>query len=343
MRLIFAGTPEFAARSLAALARAGHEVVLALTRPDRPAGRGLRPQPSAVKRLALELGIPVETPATLKPPGVREGLARFSPDALVVAAYGLIIPAEVLAVPRLGGLNVHASLLPRWRGAAPIQRAILAGDAETGITIMQMDAGLDTGDVLLQAPTLILDADTAGSLHDRLADLGAGLLVTALERAGAGGLARHPQDSATATYAAKIAKTEARLDWREPAAAVWRRVRAFNPAPGATTQWRGEAVKIWGARPAAPAIPRAGGTAADDHIVDQTQRHQTRPDPTLSGRTPFASIPPGRILSAGRPGLTVACGDAALELLELQRPGGKRLPAAAFVASTGLAAGESFA
>ena len=338
MRLIFAGTPEFAARSLAALARAGHKVVLALTQPDRPAGRGLRPQPSAVKRLALELGIPVETPATLKSPGVCEGLARFSPDALVVAAYGLIIPAEVLAIPRLGGLNVHASLLPRWRGAAPIHRAILAGDAETGISIMQMDAGLDTGDVLLQAPTPVLDTDTAGSLHDRLADLGAGLLVTALERATTGGLARHPQDSATATYAAKIVKTEACLDWWEPAAAVWRRVRAFNPAPGATTQWRGEAVKIWAARPVAPAIPRADGTAADDRSTDQIP-----PSHIQSGQIQSEPIPPGRILSASRRGLTVACGDAALELLELQRPGGKRLPAAAFVASTGLAAGESFA
>ncbi|MGH8621510.1 MAG: methionyl-tRNA formyltransferase, partial [Burkholderiales bacterium] len=224
MKLVFAGTPEFAAVALEALLRAHHEVALVLTRPDRPAGRGLKPQRSAVKQLALERGLTLLQPSALDDPATLAALAAVRPVALVVAAYGLILPPPLLALPPRGGLNVHASLLPRGRGAAPIQRALLAGDTSTGITIMQMDEGLDTGPILLQEAIAIAPDDTAGSLHDKLAALGARLLVRTLEA----WPAPVAQDGNAATYAARIGRGEAEIDWREPAVAIERRIRAFD-------------------------------------------------------------------------------------------------------------------
>jgi methionyl-tRNA formyltransferase len=302
MRLVFAGTPEFAAASLSALHDAGHEIALVLTQPDRPAGRGLKPLPSPVKRLAETLKLPVRQPHTLKDEDIRRALLELVPEVMIVAAYGLILPISILEIPAGGGVNIHASLLPRWRGAAPIQRALLAGDAETGISIMQMDAGLDTGPVLLQEAFPIRSDDTAQTLHDRLAALGARLIVEALASA-------HPavpQDDGRATYAAKIDKSEARLDWTQTAARIDRKVRAFNPVPGAWTTYRGSPLKVWRVLP--------GGSA---------------------------SAVPGTVCSIDADGVTVAAGEGtALKLLELQRAGGKRLPAAAFLAGSSLAAGE---
>jgi methionyl-tRNA formyltransferase len=304
MRLVFAGTPEFAAKPLAALHQAGHDIALVLTQPDRPAGRGLRPVPSAVKRLALDLGLSIELPPTLKDEACTARLSSLGADAMIVAAYGLILPAAVLAIPRLGCINIHASLLPRWRGAAPIQRAILAGDDRTGISIMQMDAGLDTGPVRLQEMTAILPDDTAGSLHDRLAEMGSRLIVKTLESP----TVPVAQDDSLATYAAKIDKAEARLNFSETADLSDKRIRAFNPVPGATTTWRGGAMKVWRSR-----------------IAGAQSGH------------------PGVILRADRDGITVACGDGqALSLLELQRAGGRRLDAAAFLAGVSLKPGDRF-
>jgi methionyl-tRNA formyltransferase len=293
MKLVFAGTPEFAAVSLAALLAARHEVTLVLTQPDRPAGRGLRPQPSAVKRLALEHGLTVAQPATLKDPAVAQPLAAAGPQVMVVAAYGLILPPALLAIPARGCVNVHASLLPRWRGAAPIHRALLAGDSETGVTIMQMDAGLDTGAMLLQRAIPIRAADTTGTLHDKLAALGAELLIEAL----AANPAPRAQDAATATYAPRIDKREAEIDWTRPAAEIGRQVRAFDPAPGAQTRLDGTTLKIW--------------------------RAQVEP---------VGAGVPGTVSATGSDGIVIACGAQALRITELQRAGGKRLPAQAFLA-----------
>lgn len=304
VRILFAGTPEFAATALRALAEAGHDIALTLTQPDRPAGRGLQPKPSAVKTLALELGLPVYQPAELKSEVARRPLAEAQAEVMVVAAYGLILPPAVLQLPRLGCVNIHASLLPRWRGAAPIQRAILAGDAETGITLMQMDAGLDTGPILSMARLPIAADETAGSLHDKLAVLGAREIVRLLPRLAAGEVKAQAQDEAHALYAPKIGKAEARIDWRQPASVIDRVVRAFNPVPGAWTEWRGQVLKIWRACPAA-----GSGT-------------------------------PGTVLSATAEGLRVACGEGALTVLELQKAGGRRLSAAAFLAGQPLAPGE---
>lgn len=232
MNIIFAGTPAFAAAALDALLQAGHQVPLVLTQPDRPAGRGLKPQASAVKQLALSKHLAVAQPVSLKDEAVIAQLAAVGADAMVVAAYGLILPESVLRLPRLGCLNIHASLLPRWRGAAPIQRAILAGDRETGITIMQMDAGLDTGAMLLEQAIPIADDDNAQTLHDKLAALGARLIVRALLLEQPAAVA---QDHARASYAAKITKAEARIDWNRPAAELARAIRAYNPMPGAYT------------------------------------------------------------------------------------------------------------
>jgi len=303
MNIVFAGTPEFAAVALEALLRAGHAVPLVLTQPDRPAGRGLKSQPSAVKSLAARHGLPVLQPTTLKDRSVIDGIVALKPDALVVAAYGLIVPQALLDALRLGGINIHASLLPRWRGAAPIQRAILAGDAQTGITIMQMDAGLDTGAILLQEAVPIGDDDTAQSLHDRLAVLGGRLIVHALSVP----LAARGQDSTAATYADKIDKREALIDWNEKATIIERKVRAFNPVPGASSVFNGERIKIWRA---------------------QAERG--------------VSAPPGTVCDAGAAGIVVACGGDGLRLLELQRAGGKRLPAAAFIAGFDMARGARF-
>jgi methionyl-tRNA formyltransferase len=316
LRVAFAGTPPFAAASLRALDEAGHVVPLVLTQPDRPGGRGMRLQPSAVKRYALAHDLPLAQPRGLRLDGrwaddagaARDALQRAAPDVLVVAAYGLILPRWVLALPRLGAINVHASLLPRWRGAAPIVRAIEAGDPESGITLMQMDEGLDTGAMLARAVEPIRPDDTAQTLHDRLATLGASMLPALLGDAAAGRLAPVPQPDIGVTYAHKIDKGEAGLDWTRPAVELERQVRAFDPFPGATFSLGDDTTKVWQAR----AVP---GEAA----------------------------PPGTVL-AGPPGTCrVACGEGALELLELQRPGGRRNAAATHFRSWPLAAGTRLA
>jgi len=306
VNLIFAGTPEFAARCLAALIQSNHRVGGVLTQPDRPAGRGLATSPSPVKQGAARHGIPIFQPASLKNTPVQEELSRFRPDAIIVAAYGLILPQSVLEIPRFGALNIHASLLPRWRGATPIQRALLAGDRETGISIMQMDAGLDTGPVLLQEKIPVLEDDTAGTLHDRLAELGGRLIVQALDMLVAGGLRATPQPAEGVTYAAKLDKRESRVDWRESALAANRRVRAFNPSPGAGARLRGVEVKIWRS-----AVVAGQGV-------------------------------PGEVLSANTRGLVVACGQGALLVTELQRSGGKRLAAGEFLRGFPLSGGDRF-
>lgn len=303
MRVVFAGTPEFAALALGAIADAGHDIPLVLTQPDRPAGRGMALRTSPVKRLALQRGIEVCQPVTLRDEAVQAKLREIGAEVMVVAAYGLILPQAVLDLPRHGCINIHASLLPRWRGAAPIQRAILAGDAESGVCIMQMEAGLDTGPVLLSAATPITGEDTAASLHDRLAALGAQLAVACLARLPLPAVA---QPDTGVTYAAKLEKAEARIDWREPAAAIDRRVRAFNPFPGAQAQLGEIGIKIWKASP-------------------------------VAGKG-F----PGEILAAGKDGIVVACGEGALRVGELQKAGGKRLPAGQFLAGTPLAVGQRF-
>ncbi|MEW5769168.1 MAG: methionyl-tRNA formyltransferase [Pseudomonadota bacterium] len=307
MRVIFAGTPEFAAAALRALIAAGHDIPLVLTQPDRPAGRGMKLRMSAVKEVALEHGLAVAQPENLKTEEARRPIAEARADVMVVAAYGLILPQAVLDMPRLGCINIHASLLPRWRGAAPIHRAIEAGDPETGITLMQMDKGLDTGAMLTRATLPILASDTTGSLHDRLAALGAAEIVALLPRLAAGEIATTPQDDSLATYAAKIGKEEAALDWSRPAAELDRRIRAFDPFPGASAHWQGQPLKIWRARPVA-------GEGA-----------------------------PGTVLEVGREHFTVACGEGALEVVEVQKAGGKRQPAAAFLAGNALAAGDTLA
>jgi methionyl-tRNA formyltransferase len=293
LRLAFAGTPPFAARALEALHAAGHDISLVLTQPDRPAGRGLKPRQSAVAELAAELGLPVAKPASLKSPESQALLARAAPEVLVVAAYGLILPESVLAIPRKGCLNIHASLLPRWRGAAPVHRAILAGDAETGVAIMAMEAGLDTGPVLLERRLPILATDTTGSLTERLAGLGARAIVEALT--GLDELVPCPQSAQGVTYATKIEKSEARLDWRRPAADLDRQVRAFDPFPGSETSLGGEPLKVWACEPVE------------------------------------ASGPPGEVVATRQGCPVVACGQGGLALTVLQRPGSRRLPATEFV------------
>jgi methionyl-tRNA formyltransferase len=307
LRVAFAGTPDFAAVALQAILDAGHVVALVLTQPDRPAGRGLKLTPSPVKRLATERGLTVSQPRSLRLDGkypddatdAARAIAAAAVDVMVVAAYGLILPAWVLAAPRLGCLNIHGSLLPRWRGAAPIHRAIEAGDDETGITIMQMDAGLDTGPMLIEAREAIRPDDTTAALHDRLAALGARLVVDALAAAVAGTLSPRAQPAQGVTYAHKIEKAEAVIDWSLPAAVIERRIRAFDPFPGATFEASGETVKAWRA-----AIRPQVSTAA-----------------------------PGTVLSVDDGELVVACGEGVLALQELQRPGGRRGPAWAWLQS----------
>jgi methionyl-tRNA formyltransferase len=307
MKIIFAGTPEFAACALLALNEAGHQIKLVLTQPDRPAGRGMKLVASAVKAQALKLGLPVSQPLTLKTSAAQEEIAAVAADVMVVAAYGLILPPAVLALPRLGCLNIHASLLPRWRGAAPIQRAILAGDRETGITIMQMDAGLDTGAMLHKAIQPIAADDSAQSLHDKLAALGAASIVTALALLEQGGLPPERQDEAQATYAAKLTKEEGRMDWRQDAESLALSVRAYNPFPVAHFGHAGEVWRIWQA----------------------------------SARNECGQ--PGEILRADKQGILVACGKGALLLTEIQKSGGKRLSAAQILAGHPLTAGGRFA
>ncbi|PKO35489.1 MAG: methionyl-tRNA formyltransferase [Betaproteobacteria bacterium HGW-Betaproteobacteria-7] len=303
MKLIFAGTPEFAAQALAAIIAAGHQVALVLTQPDRPAGRGMSLQPSAVKQVALAHGIEVFQPLSLKDVEAQSRIADVGAEVMVVAAYGLILPQAVLDLPRFGCLNIHASLLPRWRGAAPIQRALLAGDAESGVGIMQMEAGLDTGPVLLQEALAIAHDDTAATLHDKLAALGARLVVDALGRLP---LPAAVQPTDGVTYAHKIEKAEAAIDWRRPAAELDRHVRAFNPFPGAQARFAGQVVKVW------QAVPVAG-----------------------SGE-------PGSVLAVDRRQIVVACGEGALALGELQKAGGKRLPVQQFLAGHPLQVGDRF-
>jgi methionyl-tRNA formyltransferase len=291
LRVAFAGTPPFAAHALEALVLAGHRVELVLTQPDRRAGRGLEVTPTAVAKTAAAHGIPTDKPPSLKDAEVQQRLRELDPDVMVVAAYGLLLPRPVLELPRRGCLNIHASLLPRWRGAAPIQRALLAGDTETGISIMQMAEGLDTGPVLLAIPTPIGKRESAGSLLQRLTELGAAAIVAALERLDT--LPPQPQDDAQATYAAKISRDDARIDWTRPAAYIDRQVRAFDPTPGAEGTIEGETIKVW------QAVPVEGKGAPGENISGD--------------------------------GLTIACGEGALRLLELQRPGGRRLPTTEFL------------
>jgi methionyl-tRNA formyltransferase len=306
MRIAFAGTPEFAAVALRALLDAGFDVPLVLSQPDRPAGRGMSLQASSVKQVALAAGLAVDQPEKLRMPEQQQRLRDCAPDVLVVAAYGLILPQAVLDIPRLGCLNIHASLLPRWRGAAPIHRAIEAGDSETGITIMQMDAGLDTGAMLSMRALPILGSDTTASLHDKLAELGGEMIVDALYALQRGELHATPQPEAGVTYASKIAKSESALDFREPAAVLARRLRAFDPFPGGVAVLDGVSVKLW------------AGEALD-----------------LSGK-------PGEVLQADDAGVVVACGEGALRLTELQKPGGKRLPAREFLRGFTIEPGSSF-
>jgi methionyl-tRNA formyltransferase len=315
MKVIFAGTPEFAAVALAALRQADFDLPLVLTQPDRPAGRGMQLQASPVKQLAQQYGIPVAQPLSLKIDGKYPDIAaqahtllRETPhDVMVVAAYGLILPASVLQIPRLGCINIHASLLPRWRGAAPIHRAIEAGDIQTGITLMQMDTGLDTGAMMAVESEAIAPSDTTASLHDRLAALGGRMMVDALTRLAQGAaLSLVPQPSEGVSYAAKISKQEAVLDFCQPAAVLERRIRAFHPFPGAVAEIGDVAIKVSAAR-----LSTACGQA-------------------------------GEVLAADASGVTVACGAGALTFTEMQKPGGKRLSAAAFLQGFPIVAGQRF-
>ena len=301
LKILFAGTPEFAASSLAGLLDSEHEVLAVYTQPDRPAGRGRKLSASPVKALALAHGLPVLQPASLRDEEAQRELAAWNADVLVVVAYGLILPEPVLATPRLGCVNVHASLLPRWRGAAPIQRAILAGDAETGVTIMQMDKGLDTGDMLRVVCCPIEPTDTAGILHDRLAELGAQALLHTLAALARGDVRAEPQDDAQACYAEKLQKAEAQIDWQQSAEQLSRTVRAFNPWPVAFTRFDDKNLRIWFA------------------IVL----------PADSGLDTAAA--PGTVLAESRDGIDVATGDGGLRIQQLQMPGGKVLSAEQFL------------
>ena len=315
MKIIFAGTPEFAAVALNALYDAGHEITLVLTQPDRPAGRGMQLQASAVKQCALAHGTPVAQPQSLRLDGKYPDVAKEAHallqatphDVMIVAAYGLILPRSVLDIPRHGCINIHASLLPRWRGAAPIHRAIEAGDRETGVTIMQMEEGLDTGPMMLMESLPILDSDTTGSLHDKLAALGGRMIVQAVQQLEAGRLQATPQPEAGANYAAKISKEEAALDFTQDAAVLARKIRAFNPFPGATGKFGEVVVKLWQAQ------------ALD---------------------TPTAAAP-GQVLAASaQDGVLIACGQGVLRVTELQKPGGKRLAEAEFLKGFALEGGS---
>lgn len=348
MRLIFAGTPEFARVALAALQRAGHEIALVLTQPDRPAGRGLKLQASPVKQFAMDHGISVAQPRSLRLDGkypeeataAKAQIEAAHADAMIVAAYGLILPQWVLDQPRLGCLNIHGSLLPRWRGAAPIHRAIEAGDAQTGITIMQMDAGLDTGDMLLVESLPIAANETTASLHDKLAAMGARMTVQALQLADAGSLKRTPQPSEGITYASKLEKAESAVDWSLASSSIARRIRAFNPAPGCTAQMRGERIKLWAAVVFEDDLE--GGSYQEDSIMRNLYNGN------------------GTILHINTDGIDVLCGSlsqgeqdeksgqseqeahSVLRITELQRAGGKRLPVSEFLRGFPMQAGERF-
>jgi methionyl-tRNA formyltransferase len=305
MRIGFAGTPAFAAAALEAILDAGLGVTLVLTRPDRPRGRGMKVEPGPVKALAIARGIPLLQPVSLKDQATHERIVAVPIDVLVVAAYGLILPKLLLDWPRHGCINIHASLLPRWRGAAPIERAVLAGDHETGVTIMRMDEGLDTGPMIGRHPVPIAARETAGSLHDKLARVGGVAVVEALQRLQReGNLPTVPQPETGVTYAAKIDRGEALVDWHQDASAIDRRIRAFNPAPGAQATLGDKSVKLW----------------------------QAMPGPGRFGA-------PGTVVHADAKGIAIACGHGTLTVTVLQRPGGRRLPAAAFLAGHPVATG----
>jgi len=314
MRLIFAGTPEFAATVLKALLALPHPVVAVYTQPDRPAGRGRRTRASAVKQLAAYHGIPVEQPRSLRGCGPRQALAAYHADIMIVAAYGLLLPETVLGTPRLGCINVHASLLPRWRGAAPIQHAILAGDRETGVSIMQMDAGLDTGPVLRRVACPIRADDTGGSLHDVLAELGAATMVETLAALADGAAHAEPQDQGLATHAGRIAKTDGWLDWSRPADILERQVRAFDPWPVAYTFL--------------PAAAQPGGDAGERLRIWR------------AGVVEYAGrAPPGTVLASGASGIDVATGRAALRILRLQAAGKRAMSSGDYLNAHALTAG----
>ncbi len=306
MKIIFAGTPDFAATALAALLKV-HQVVAVLTQPDRPAGRGMQLSASPVKKLALQHGLVVLQPDSLKVLSVQQEIRALEADVMVVAAYGLLLPKAVLDIPRFGCLNIHASLLPRWRGAAPIQRAILAGDARTGITIMQMDAGLDTGDMLLRKPCPVISSDNAQTLQDKLAEQGAGNILEVLHLLENAALLPVAQDNREACYAAKVLKSEAVIDWRQDAVQISRAIRAYNPFPVSQSKWQDKVVKIWEAQ-----------VCPDQHGA------------------------PGEVLAVGKSGITVACGSAALSLQVLQRPGGKAQAAVQFLQAVPVQPGDYF-
>lgn len=318
MKLIFAGTPEFARVALAQLHAAGHEIVLVLSQPDRPAGRGMKLQASAVKQCALENALPVAQPRSLRLDGkypedalaARDAIEAAQADAMVVAAYGLILPQWVLDAPPLGCFNIHASLLPRWRGAAPIHRAIEAGDVETGVTIMQMDAGLDTGDMLLVEACPIDGADTTGTLHDKLATMGGRLMVQALTHAASGALQPVRQPSEGVSYAHKIEKHEAMIDWTQSASLITQRVRAFNPFPGASATLKGETLKVWTA--------------------------------CVQDGAPQKALKFGEIIAIDGAGIEVFAMNSVVRITELQRPGGKRLNVADFLRGFDLQPGMVF-
>ncbi len=309
MRVGFAGTPAFAALALEALIAARFEVPLVLTQPDRPKGRGLNADPSPVKRLAIDRGLAVYQPATLKTGEVQATLLATPLDVLVVAAYGLILPLAVLCWPRLGCINIHASKLPRWRGAAPIQRAIAAGDTRTGVSIMRMDAGLDTGPIIESVDVEIASRETAGTLHDKLAAAGARAIIGVLIRlARDGAITAQPQPSVGVTYAGKVERADAVIDWSRSAANIDCQVRAFDPVPGAASEFHGQAVKVW------------------------------RGEPHLALR----EAPAGTVLSVGKEGIDIACGAGMFRLTEVQPANGKRMPAEAFAAGRAVAPGVRF-
>jgi len=297
LRIIFAGTPDFAADALSALIKSEHEIIAVYTQPDRPAGRGRKLRASPVKEVALENNIPVLQPENLKDKQAQEKLRTFNADVMVVAAYGLILPQVVLDIPRLGCLNIHASLLPRWRGAAPIQRAIAAGDKESGITIMQMNAGLDTGDILHLSPCPITDSDTGGSLHDRLAETGASAILKVLEDLSSNKIKAKPQDDSLATYAHKLDKKEAQINWQQAANEIELLIRAFNPWPVAFTSVNDKTVRIWQAQALAENSDAEAGT----------------------------------IISSNKNGIDISCGEGVLRLLKLQPSGSKAMDVAAFM------------
>ncbi len=302
-RILFAGTPEFSVPCLNALVEAGHQVLAVYTQPDRPAGRGRQVAPSSVKQAAQALGLPVAQPETLRDPDAQAALAAWGADLMVVVAYGLLLPPPVLAAPRLGCVNVHASLLPRWRGAAPIQRSILAGDTQTGVTIMGMEKGLDTGPMYLVRATPMAERETGGSLHDRLCILGAQALLEALPGILAGTLIPVPQDDGLAVYARKFTKDEALIDWSAPAEAIDRQVRAFDPWPVAETRLAGQTLRVWAAEP----IPGA------------------------------ATAAPGAVVATSKAGIDVATGAGSLRITRLQLPGKRPMAAAELLNARNLA------